>query len=718
MQHQSLADQLRPLIESGHLPPPLPDFAHSLSTADWCRALKTLAGEVRADRRSERLFPITNRKRVQDAVRIARELSRTGAVPPLDRFFALVCLLRQRRDEAHYLCIELAEAAFDTEPHLIGALEQDVLLFARCSDEVRCRAGGDKFDKRLTGLRIQVEEERRREVARREAEWRHAEMLRREAEERRRQAARRATLTRLQDLDLRYRAAKVDFNVPAGGFRVDPIDMRLAIEWSPPEAYEWLVALLREAGGDWDEFRLRCQEVERQEFERREAKGQRAESPESSALSHLNRNLSARQAERAVEWFIRYRMPSYTATDVSGEQGRELLRTLPPPRKPPRRYTEADWETHDLRVSSRRGKTIRLDVKNARTTYLEGDWREVQSRPERWSYREHYVPQCKKDRSGLDIHIAGVLSPGRQTSQLLLSRHPEPVRFLGTVSRTTIEDLQTTFCLPGVLELRLDAAGRLSKEGYDSIFVPPWMFSLPAPLYAAARRVRNAARREFARHAGLLSAPDPSLLPLYIAAGAHDVLPSWAESLPQPWDRFVRDLSQKARKPGLSLPVIYLSILRHFLETICSGCTAGFTPGRYREFLVAKGSSKMPLGIHDPVDSVESLIGSLSLLMEANLEQLGQFTSFRFSRTGMLSAREPGSGKWKTLLFPYCGGGACKRLNLALGKDNVQNCPDCGHLKCSDVNCRFCSHNCSKNRNRQNAEDPESHLRVTDPPPS
>lgn len=151
----------------------------------------------------------------------------------------------------------------------------------------------------------------------------------------------------------------------------------------------------------------------------------------------------------------------------------------------------------------------------------------------------------------------------------------------------------------------------------------------------------------------------------------------------------------------LSLPYIYLFILKHFLANLASG-KYDFSPKEYKNLIYYDLNDKqIPLFVKDPLKIIDELINSLDILWRANHDEIKKFKIFRLLNYNILQGKKDGELKWKTLIA-YCGGwdenrSKCGKNPLILGKE--QHCPECGKLICSK--CGFCSINCRYGKQRQ-----------------
>jgi hypothetical protein len=380
--------------------------------------------------------------------------------------------------------------------------------------------------------------------------------------------------------------------------------------------------------------------------------------------------LSARAAEKATIDF--YQKHGFTVQDVAITQiavGRN-----------------DDWRDYDLKING-----FPLDVKNSR-----------RSKPNKANYVEHCVPRFKRNRDNLDVTVAGLLSSFLWPHQLTNPKNApdskdSSILFLGTTSFEKQLSIKKTFEVPGLLEIVLTRPGRGSSH-----FLPPWLFDYPDFLY----KQRDDALLELAKlpmpEYSLFREFDSNPIPVLIAGGI-ELQDDWYDgSLPR-WQRlFISKILAWRKNRKLSLPFLFLTILKHFLEMISdpTDLEEGYNPKKYRELIYYPYYDHQycdrPLFIYDPLRTIDSLITSLITLFNAQHELISSFTLFRLQNLNILRGRFDKSDKqWKTLIA-YCGGrmlnkAVCDKNPLVLGM--ADNCPECGKLVCTD--CGFCDKYCS-----------------------
>lgn len=371
----------------------------------------------------------------------------------------------------------------------------------------------------------------------------------------------------------------------------------------------------------------------------------------------LGRLLSARAAEKVAVKF--YRHYGKKVTDISITQVDE--------------NSGSEWKNYDLNVDG-----LPIDVKNSRR---------AQNSPDR--YTEHYIQKgFKHSKDNQEVIISGVFSPYLWPHALL-----EPTEYHGD---TTIQFLgETTHekqqALKSEFKNSLDFDEPTSTGEY---FLPPWVFDYPEYVYTQRNKARKELK-EFANLNSLKGAPfEFNLIPLSIGAGI-DLTEILGNKISEEWEMLFLDrLHKRIEKYGLSLPFLFLTILDHFLNVAHSSKTAAdFDLNRYRRFLFCQEPDK-PLGIYDPLKTIDALINNLSTLWTTKNELIRKFRRFKLRSFNILQGKSDSNEDLWTTLIAYCGGhiedgSACGKNPLVLGKSNHCEyrrliCPDCGFC------CRTC----------------------------
>ena len=371
----------------------------------------------------------------------------------------------------------------------------------------------------------------------------------------------------------------------------------------------------------------------------------------------LSRLLSARLAEKVAMDF--YQNCGKTVEDISITQIYE--------------NSQSDWQDYDLNVDG-----FPIDVKNSRT-----------SRNSKDRYTRYCIPTFKRNRKNQGVTISGVFSPYLPLSAL---RKPtdNTILFLGQITREKRQALEREF------NDLVDFEGADPKIHY---FLPPWVFDYPKYVYTE----RDEALRElkdFSNFAFLKGSTFKfNLIPVAIAAGIDltEILDN--QALDQ-WEwHFLNQLHNRIEKYGLSLPFLFLTILEHFLNMVAAApqTVPDFKPDKYRQFLFREElltDCDKPLGIYDPLKTVDALIKVLNILQTAEGRLIRKFRTFRLQSFNILQGKSnPYESSWTTLIA-YCGGklpdkSYCGKNPLILGESKL--C-ECRRLICPE--CDFCCPTC------------------------
>ena len=376
----------------------------------------------------------------------------------------------------------------------------------------------------------------------------------------------------------------------------------------------------------------------------------------------LDRLLSARSAEKVAANF--YSLYGKIVADISISQIEK--------------NSKSEWKRSDLDVDG-----LSIDVKNSRRS---------QNSPDR--YTEHYIQKkFRYNTENQDVTIAGVFSPYLWTYELL--GEPESyhkyreIQFLG---ETTWKKLQA-----------------LKREFKDSVYfevpnptgeylLPPWVFEYPKYVYTDRDKTLTELK-DFPNLSSLKEATfEFNLIPVCIAAGI-DLTQILGSKASEEWEQsFLNQLRNRVEKDELSLPFLFLTILEHFLCMAASYKTVSdFDPDEYRRFLFYKDSYK-PLGIYDPLKTIDALIKALSTLWTAENGLIRKFHLFKLRSFNILQGKSDSNEELWTTLIAYCGGrlengSACGKNPLVLGESKHCEyrrliCPDCGFCcqKCEAKN--------------------------------
>lgn len=374
------------------------------------------------------------------------------------------------------------------------------------------------------------------------------------------------------------------------------------------------------------------------------------------------RLLSARSAEKTAICF--YRNYEKEVKDISITQINE--------------NKNFDWKDYDLDVDG-----LHVDVKNSR-----------QSQKSKDRYTEHCIPSFKYSRrTNQEVRIAGVFSPYIWTPELLEpTEHQESdeILFLGETGKKEQKKLKQEF---------KDLAGFERPNNPSKYFLPPWVFDYPEYTYTE----RDNALKELKEFPSLALlkevALETNLIPVGIAAGI-DLTKILDKEALDHWEWcFLKQLRNRREQHGLSLPFIFLTLLSHFLDMASSSKrVSDFKPNKYRKFLFHKGRNK-PLGIYDPLKTIDALIEALSTLWTADNGLIRKFRVFKLISFNILRGKSNRDDNLWTTLIAYCGGrlqdgSACGKNPLVLG-EKTKLCEH-GKLKCPE--CNFCCDKCRGER--------------------
>ena len=375
----------------------------------------------------------------------------------------------------------------------------------------------------------------------------------------------------------------------------------------------------------------------------------------------LGRLLSARSAEKVAADF--YRHYGKKVKDISITQIDK--------------NSKSDYWNYDLNVDD-----IPVDVKNSR-----------KSRKSEDRYTEHCIPRFKYNREKQDVIIAGVFSSYLWPCTLLAPTeyHGDTTsQFLGEITRAKLQELRDEF-------ENLINFGETTSTGIH--FLPPWVFDYPKYVY----RGRDQALKKLKSFPNLASIKGATfefnLIPVGIAAGI-DLTAILDNGTLDGWEQeFLNQLRDQIEKYGLSLPFLFLTILEHFRSMAASSKTvSNFEPDGYRRFLFY-GEFDKPLGIYDPLKTVDSLIKALSTLWTAENGLIRQFRQFKLRSLNILWGKSNRNENRWTTLIAYCG--ECGKNPLVLGESKI-----CEHrsLICPEPDCGFCCDKCEKKNNAEGLE--------------
>lgn len=354
----------------------------------------------------------------------------------------------------------------------------------------------------------------------------------------------------------------------------------------------------------------------------------------------------------------------------------------------------ATWLLCDIIANDRA-----IDVKNARQSH---------SSPS--SYSDFRVKSWKHRGAGDPVLVAGMFSTYHTKEELdafhccgeLVRNRAQPsdspfsnlarpaTLWLGVVSHSALADVVAAAQrdLPhqqGGPRIRLFPPP--SHEGHTML--PGWAFEYPEWFYGPAPGLESEA------HAALLRACANNSVPasgtLAFALGCPELCKT------QEHADEVRELVRRVESVGLSRPAVWLHVLARVLV-----CPDEDRVARLRSIRAILWSdtlpSNAPLGLWDPLQTIESLCACLEILVATNNQVLSTMTEVRLSGKGVL--RGVCDGGRSVTLVAHCGGwkslGAveipCGHAPLVLGREKP--CGICGWLICPS--CNWCREQCAR----------------------
>jgi hypothetical protein len=371
--------------------------------------------------------------------------------------------------------------------------------------------------------------------------------------------------------------------------------------------------------------------------------------------------ISARGAEKFVIQF--YEKLGYLVEDTSSHQITS---------------TSQAWVTGDVRLNSEQ----LLDVKNARTS------------PNTASYSKFCIKRLKKE-SGKDVNIVAVLSPYLKGTEIESGKVENPnrdekVKILGEFSETDLESFKQMF--EGNL-ISMDFSTGFDRNEY----LPHWLFDYGDKFYEnqinVTSRFRQLEESEIPDVAdcSILEIKLVKYLSLFIASG-RPLATSSTENILDWQKKFAENLIE-LKQSRISLPLIFLSLLTHFLSMLSTERFDNeYSPAKYKEILYSDGINKHPLKIYDPLGTINDFCDSLQSIWDDRVQaKLDEFKIFEFDGRGLLSGRRSRQDRDKIRLLAYCGyskdGLSCGCAPLVIG--NNDTCMSCSCLICKKCDCCF-----------------------------
>ena len=347
----------------------------------------------------------------------------------------------------------------------------------------------------------------------------------------------------------------------------------------------------------------------------------------SDSSHEFARMLSARAAEKVAAWF--YIHLGFETVDVAKHQ----------------LSGKSDhWKTHDLLLNGSQP----VDVKNARLP--------VNSKA---FYVEHTIPRFKRNRRGRDVTIVAVVSPYLSLTYMEdLESAPfqvSDVRYLGETNLERVSRLCAMF----------SSSSLTVQDPTDGAFLPPWYFDFPDAWYRQFESISAQLRETDSpdeNETRLLYGGDIHAFPIPTYLAAQIALPNWVLEGMTPWMRVLVRKIQSVCTPRPKLAHLFFLLLTDFLSKIQGNHIDFYEPTAYLRLLFEEHaspqspSSRRPLGIEDPLDTIRTLCESLQQLWIAREHlDLGRFAQYRLSGGGILQGRVRQDSSWETVLA-YCGG--------------------------------------------------------------
>ncbi|MGK7943953.1 MAG: hypothetical protein AB4058_05740 [Microcystaceae cyanobacterium] len=357
--------------------------------------------------------------------------------------------------------------------------------------------------------------------------------------------------------------------------------------------------------------------------------------------------------------------------------------------------TSQDWKLGDIRINSKE----LLDVKNAR--------KDRNSKV----YSEFCIPKFKQDeKNQRDVKIIAVSSPYLQLSFIKGTDTPpsnwyisSPI-ILGEFDDSQLIKLKDFFN-SDLIQLDMSRGLELDRNTY----LPPWIFDYSDKFYSEQINISEQFSElwydeipEYEDIELMKNSFLDSCLSLFVIS-RRDLPESWQLNLPDWKCKFIEQLNSRPNE-RLTLPYLYLSLLKHFLIML-SEPESDYQPQAYREILdLSSGHlDKKPLKIYDPLSMIEDLCKSLQILWQHRHKyDLTEFRIFKFSGRGLLRGKRNQSQQKYTTIMAFCGGdvykdniynsknyqGKCGFTPLVIGQNDTCEtcqlliCPECGDCLC------------------------------------
>ena len=237
----------------------------------------------------------------------------------------------------------------------------------------------------------------------------------------------------------------------------------------------------------------------------------------------------------------------------------------------------------------------------------------------------HHVQRKFEERTALNwIKICGIVSPCNM-------KGPSPIEYIGETSIEKIIKLKQAFKNTICMNNTLDLKNTNVKNSYSNAFYPngrthsrvfpPWIFDYPDYVYRERTEALKDFRATVEEHKQVVKEmleEMPELLPIMAAAGAE--IPVTTNEEQKVIFDFASELANRVGEGehGLSLPIIYLTVLCHFLNMVRSPDSPGVgraeSPVRTMPFHSCR--SKKTLGHLRPVACNKWIDQGIGAIME------------------------------------------------------------------------------------------------------
>ncbi|MFZ3194011.1 MAG: cold shock domain-containing protein [Moraxellaceae bacterium] len=408
--------------------------------------------------------------------------------------------------------------------------------------------------------------------------------------------------------------------------------------------------------------------------------------------------MSARVAEMIAQDFFKnygFSIEDVAISQVTGKTGNEY-----------------DWTLFDFKALKLESE-LSIDVKNARSSFGKDQ-----------TYSEFCIPEFKKNRKKEDVLICGIYSPYYISDKIYAPQMKNrSVKFLGVTNLERQLKLDEFFCKKeGLLEsLSFERGGRES-------YLPIWLFSYPR--YVFSTDFEWFSRQRLDEIEEVISLADIPLihelslksenlnehddlskkiieiifLKIFAFQSVYEVVEiarnlNLLSTEELDFYRILSDASIFTRE--VDCPVIFLSILTHFLKNISNrNLDYSFYEGVVERF------SRI-----DTMNALKKLVENLIKIDGGkDLHKFSDFKIFKLQGGGLLQGRLTSSDRRNKTILAYCGGSinpTTKRTVTSLSErfksrcgyeplliTDHQSCPTCHKLICPE--CNTCAIGCTE----------------------